>query len=182
MGAHAEQSIYRFRGASSFNMTRFGKRRLCRWHAKSIEAQLPLRAGDCRRLLQLRDEDAGWRCRQRPGSGPRCQRTSPELRIVRRAEQQQVALADVIEALRGEGYAYRDQAVLCTGNEKLSMIGQELERPGVPVLFLGSLFERGEVKDLLALLSLLPGKSGPFDSLSPQGAIFGPFCFLRSLQ
>jgi superfamily I DNA/RNA helicase len=24
MGAHAEQSIYRFRGASSFNMTRFG--------------------------------------------------------------------------------------------------------------------------------------------------------------
>jgi hypothetical protein len=25
MGAHAEQSIYRFRGASSFNMTRFGK-------------------------------------------------------------------------------------------------------------------------------------------------------------
>lgn len=79
----------------------------------------------------------------------------PELRIVSRAEQQQVALADVIEALRGEGSAYRDQAVLCTGNEKLSMIGQELERPGVPVLFLGSLFERGEVKDLLALLSLL---------------------------
>ena len=24
MGAHAEQSIYRFRGASSFNITRFG--------------------------------------------------------------------------------------------------------------------------------------------------------------
>lgn len=24
MGAHAEQSIYRFRGAFSFNMTRFG--------------------------------------------------------------------------------------------------------------------------------------------------------------
>ena len=73
----------------------------------------------------------------------------------RRAEQQQVALADAIEELRREGYAYRDQAVLCTGNEKLSTIGQELERLGVPVLFLGSLFERAEVKDLLALLSLL---------------------------
>src|SRR5690606_19113470 len=57
--------------------------------------------------------------------------------------------------LRGEGYAYRDQAVLCTGNEKLSTIGQDLERLGVPVLFLGSLFERDEVKDLLALLSIL---------------------------
>jgi hypothetical protein len=74
---------------------------------------------------------------------------------VQRAEQQQVALADAIEALRREGYAYRDQAVLCTGNEKLSTIGQDLERLGVPVLFLGSLFERAEVKDLLALLSVL---------------------------
>ena len=44
---------------------------------------------------------------------------------------------------------------LCTGNEKLSTIGQDLERLGVPVLFLGSLFERAEVKDLLALLSVL---------------------------
>jgi hypothetical protein len=77
------------------------------------------------------------------------------LRIVQRAEQQQVALADAIEELRREGYAYRDQAVLCTGNEKLSILGQDLERLGVPVLFLGSLFERAEVKDLLALLSIL---------------------------
>ena len=79
----------------------------------------------------------------------------PELRTVQRAEQQQVALSDAIEELCREGYAYRDQAVLCTGNEKLSTIGQDLERLGVPVLFLGSLFERGEVKDLLALLSIL---------------------------
>jgi len=35
------------------------QRRLCRWHAKSIEAQLTLRAGDCRRLLQLVDGLAG---------------------------------------------------------------------------------------------------------------------------
>jgi superfamily I DNA/RNA helicase len=77
------------------------------------------------------------------------------LRTVQRAEQQQVAFADAIEELRREGYAYRDQAILCTGNEKLSTIGQDLERLGVPVLFLGNLFERDEVKDLLALLSIL---------------------------
>jgi hypothetical protein len=45
--------------------------------------------------------------------------------------------------------------VLCTGNEKLSILGHELERLGIPVLFLGSLFERDEVKDLLAVLSIL---------------------------
>ena len=53
------------------------------------------------------------------------------------------------------GRPFREQAVLCTGNEKLSEIGRDLGLLGVPVLFLGSLFERPEVKDLLAFLSLL---------------------------
>ena len=82
-------------------------------------------------------------------------RQQPELRTVDRAEQQTVALADAIEEMRRAGHRYRDQAVLCTGNEKLSILGQDLERLGVPVLFLGSLFERPEVKDLFALLSVL---------------------------
>jgi ATP-dependent exoDNAse (exonuclease V) beta subunit len=53
------------------------------------------------------------------------------------------------------GFRYRDQAVLCRGNDRLSDTGQELERAGVPVLFLGSLFERTEIKDLVAVLLLL---------------------------
>ncbi|MGN5478207.1 3'-5' exonuclease [Cupriavidus basilensis] len=65
------------------------------------------------------------------------------------------ALADCIEEMRAAGVSYRDQAVLCRGNDRLSEVGQELERLGVPVLYLGSLFERPEVKDLVALLSLL---------------------------
>lgn len=52
-------------------------------------------------------------------------------------------------------YRYRDQAVLCRGNDRLSDVGRELERAGIPVLFLGSLFERPEVKDLVAVLTLL---------------------------
>lgn len=155
MVGDAKQSIYRFRGASSFNMTRFskedfagGKRGRLKRNYRSVPEivasfssfAVTMRAGD-------------------PGSGLEAERNSnglrPQLRTVRRAEQQQVALAEAIEALRRDGCAYRDQAVLCTGNEKLSTIGQELERLGVPVLFLGSLFERAEVKDLLALLSVL---------------------------
>ncbi len=155
MVGDAKQSIYRFRGASSFNITRFGKEdfaggnrgRLKRNYRSVPEIvasfssfAITMRAGDADSGLDA-DRDA---------NGHR-----PELRTVQRAEQQQVALADAIEELRRDGYAYRDQAVLCTGNEKLSTIGQDLERLGVPVLFLGSLFERGEVKDLLALLSIL---------------------------
>jgi hypothetical protein len=155
MVGDAKQSIYRFRGASSFNMSRFGKEdfpggkrgRLKRNYRSAPEIvasfsnfAITMRAGDADSGLEA-DRDA---------SGHR-----PELRTVQRAEHQQVALADAIEELRREGHAYRDQAVLCTGNEKLSTIGQDLERLGVPVLFLGSLFERSEVKDLLALLSIL---------------------------
>ncbi|MGY4501231.1 superfamily I DNA/RNA helicase [Bradyrhizobium sp. GM24.11] len=155
MVGDAKQSIYRFRGASSFNMTRFGKEdfaggkrgRLKRNYRSVPEIvasfsgfAITMRAGDAESGLEA----------ERNGNG-----LKPELRTVQRAEQQQVALAEAIEALRRDGYAYREQAVLCTGNEKLSTIGQDLERLGVPVLFLGSLFERAEVKDLLALLSVL---------------------------
>jgi superfamily I DNA/RNA helicase len=154
MVGDAKQSIYRFRGASSFNMTRFGKEdfvggkrgRLKRNYRSVPEIvasfssfAITMRAGDADSGLEA-DRDANGH--------------KPQLRTVQRAQQQQVALADAIEELRRDGYAYRDQAVLCTGNEKLSTIGQDLERLGVPVLFLGSLFERAEVKDLLALLSV----------------------------
>jgi superfamily I DNA/RNA helicase len=155
MVGDVKQSIYRFRGASSFNMTRFGKedfaggkRGRLKRNYRSVPEIVDAFSSFATKML-AGDADSGLEA-DRDANGHK-----PELRTVRRAEQQQVALADAIEELWREGYAYRDQAVLCTGNEKLSKIGQELERLGVPVLFLGSLFERGEVKDLLAFLSLL---------------------------
>jgi superfamily I DNA/RNA helicase len=155
MVGDAKQSIYRFRGASSFNMTRFGKedfpggkRGRLKRNYRSVPEVVASFSGFAITMC-AGDADSGLDA-DRGTNGHR-----PELRTVQRAEQQQVALSDAIEELCREGYAYRDQAVLCTGNEKLSTIGQDLERLGVPVLFLGSLFERGEVKDLLALLSIL---------------------------
>jgi len=151
----AKQLIYRFRGASSFNMTRFGKEdfpsgkrgrlkinyRSVGEVVKAFSAfAVDMRAGDIASGLEA----------DRGTSGEQ-----PELRTVQRDEQQTVALADAIEEMRRAGYSYRSQAILCTGNEKLSKLGQELERLGIPVLFLGSLFERPEVKDLLSLLSIL---------------------------
>lgn len=155
MVGDAKQSIYRFRGASSFNMSRFGKedfpggkrgrlklnyRSAAEIVAGFSEFAINMKAGDPDSGLEAHRNGSGWK---------------PELRTVQSAEQQQVALADAIEELRHQGCAYRDQAILCTSNDKLSRTGQDLERLGVPVLFLGSLFERPEVKDLLALLSIL---------------------------
>jgi len=151
----ANQSIYRFRGASSFNMSRFGKedfsggkRGRLKRNYRSVPEIVAAFSGFAT-TMGAADADSGLEA-DREGKGEQ-----PELRTVARAEQQQVALADAIEELHRRGYSYRDQAVLCTGNERLATIGQDLERLGVPVLFLGSLFERPEVKDLLALLSVL---------------------------
>ncbi|MDB5575340.1 MAG: UvrD/REP helicase [Bradyrhizobium sp.] len=151
----AKQSIYRFRGASSFNTARFGvedfkgadKGRLelnYRSYEEITDAFSAFAAG-----MKVAGTAAGLTAARGTG-GARA-----ELRTVTGIDEQSVAIADAIEEMRGAGHAYRGQAVLCTGNERLSSIGLDLERLGIPVLFLGSLFERPEVKDLLCLLSLL---------------------------
>ena len=151
----AKQSIYRFRGASSFNMVRFGKEDF----PAGARGRLEL---NYRSVGEIVDAFSAFGVRMESGGndiGFVAKRgvsgKEPELRTVDSAAQQIVAVADAVEEMRCEGHRYRDQAVLCTGNEKLSILGQDLERLGVPVLFLGSLFERPEVKDLLALLSLI---------------------------
>ena len=151
----AKQSIYRFRGASSFNMGRFGtedfmggaRGRLKTNHRSVREVvdiflrfSIGMKAGGVHSDLVANRGLSGHHS---------------ELRTVDRVEQQTVALADAIEEMHRSGYAYSDQAILCTGNEKLSILGRDLERLEVPVLFLGSLFERPEIKDLLSFISIL---------------------------
>ena len=151
----AKQSIYRFRGASSFNMVRFGKEDFPA--GKRGRLELNYRSVDevvdafstFARGMQVGGTTSGLQS-TRGRSGNR-----PEFRTVERDEDQTVVLADSVEELRRAGYAYREQAILCTGNEKLSRLGRDLERLGVPVLLLGNLFTRTEIKDLLSLLSLL---------------------------
>ncbi|MEI6607332.1 MAG: UvrD-helicase domain-containing protein, partial [Verrucomicrobiota bacterium] len=150
-----KQSIYRFRGASSFNMPRFGKsdfvggkrgrlKRNYRSVGEIVDAFSSFAVG-----MKVGDGESGLEA-DRDNSGNR-----PELRLMPEGDQQTGAVADAIEEMRTAGHTYRDQAVLCTGNEKLSTMALELERVGIPVLFLGSLFERPEVKDLFALLTIL---------------------------
>lgn len=151
----ARQSIYRFRGASSFNIARFGeedfsggKRGYLKHNYRSAE-EITMTFSTFAQQMRLGCAEINFESK-RGASG-----RHPELRTVRQAEQQTVALADAIEEMCREGFTFRDQAVLCTGNEKLSLLGRNLESLGIPILYLGSLFERPEVKDLISLLSLL---------------------------
>jgi len=151
----AKQSIYRFRGASSFNMSRFGEQdfpsgrrgRLTENYRSSnevVSAFSAFAAG-----MEVGSPDAGLRA-MRGSLG-----CAPELIRFGTKADQSAAVAEGIERMRGEGFRLSDQVVLCSGNDRLAEIAAELEAAGVPVLFLGSLFERTEVKELLSLLTLL---------------------------
>ena len=151
----AKQSIYRFRGASSFNMIRFGKEDFpggLRYRLKMNYRSVPEIVSTFSSFalnMAVGDADSGLLAHRKAGAH------QPELRCVDQGPQQTPAIADAIKEMRESGFKYSDQAILCTGNDKLSEIGQQLERLGIPVLYLGSVFERPEVKDWLTLLSLL---------------------------
>lgn len=153
----ARQSIYRFRGASSSNMAGFERDfpgaalgRLAVNYRSSAEI-VGTFSGFASDMLASRGSlplDLAAR------SGPAGER--PQIRKVQQPQDEAAALAARILELRdSHRIAFRDQAVLCRGNARLADVATELERRDVPVLFLGNLFEREEVRDLLALLSLL---------------------------
>ncbi len=151
-----KQSIYRFRGASSFNVTRFGRedfrggerRRLAR-NYRSVKEIVDTFAAFASGMLSSRGINVGLDSDR--GSGGYV----PEYRSVTTTEAEVAAVAEAIHEMEQAGYRYRDQAVLSSGNERLSRFAGCLEQLGIPVLYLGSLFERDEIKDLLSLLSII---------------------------
>jgi superfamily I DNA/RNA helicase len=151
-----KQSIYRFRGASAFNMARFdredfkgGQRGRLKRNYRSVGEVVDAFLTFALEMPSIRGSDVGLQAER--GEGGRL----PEYRSVGTADQEIAAVAEAIEELRVEGYSFRDQAVLSSGNERLGRFAEGLERLGIPVLYLGSLFERDEIKDLLSLLSIL---------------------------
>lgn len=151
----AKQSIYRFRGASSFNMARFGREDFAGGVRDSLEINYRSKSEIVKTFstfaASMTAADGPTELKADRGAGG----VEPEVITVSDGSLVSSALVDNIEQFRAAGFRYRDQVVLCRGNDRLSDTGQELERAGVPVLFLGSLFERTEIKDLVAVLMLL---------------------------
>ena len=150
----ARQSIYRFRGASSANMTAFS--------LDYPNAQSDQLAINYRSTSQIVDTLVAVSPRMgasdgmlplafttNRGSGP----SRPEIRRFDKPNDEAEGIAASIRELESSGVPLRDQAVLCRTNRRLNEIAAVLEARGIPVLHLGSLFERDEVRDLLALLS-----------------------------
>jgi DNA helicase-2/ATP-dependent DNA helicase PcrA len=152
----ARQSIYRFRGASSMNMVEFANDfagavvdrldvnyRSSQEVVSTFQAFAPHMSASSGMLpLALEAEEGSSDIR-------------PQLRVFQTAEDELEGVAAAIRELEGKGVRLRDQAVLCRSNARLNEFAAGLEARGIPVLHLGSLFERSEIRDLLALLTLL---------------------------
>lgn len=161
----ARQSIYRFRGASSINVAGFGKE-----FPGAKTGQLNINYRSRREIVDLFSEFShsmeaskgtiplSLTASRGAGSEP------PELRIADTADDEISAIAASIEKRKRSGSSYFDQAVLCASNSRLNQIAMGLEERGIPVLHLGRLFERSEIKFLLALISLL-------DERNPAGLV-----------
>jgi len=151
----ARQSIYRFRGASSFNMARFAGEDFK--GAKTGRLIINYRS-----IEEVVDSYSAFGGQMKAGTGPAYLKAKrgrsgvqPEHIVLPTGDEEAAGLAETILAECATGRTWRHQAVLCKGNERLARLGAELERLEIPVLFLGSLFERPEIKDLLSWLSLL---------------------------
>jgi DNA helicase II / ATP-dependent DNA helicase PcrA len=69
-------------------------------------------------------------------------------------------IASEIFRLQAEGVAFKDQAILARSHGVLQRLAPILESRGVPLFYLGDLFERPEIRDLLALMSVAAEPSG----------------------
>ena len=166
----ARQSIYRFRGASSANMAAFGHE-----YPNAKADQLSVSYRSTKEIVDVvvaiaprMDASKGMlplSLIANRGSGP----GRPQIRRYATLEEEAEGIAASVRALEASGVRLRDQAVLCRTNTRLNEIALALEVRGIPVLHLGSLFEREEIRDLLALLSLAVGPFG--DALARVGAM-----------
>ena len=152
----SRQSIYRFRGASSINMKCFGHD-----FPGGVADQLKINYRSTQEIVDLYATFSAnmkasegvlpMRLNVRKGSSS----VMPEFSVAGTLDDEIAALAQSISKNKEAGFDYKSQAVLCVSNKRLSEIASGLETLGIPVLYLGSLFEREEIKDLLSLLSLV---------------------------
>jgi len=157
----ARQSIYRFRGASSANMARFdtdfpgAKRLSLRKNYRSTQEITDAYCGFSRSMTASTGMLPLELTAERGKSG-----SVPELRLVADEDAEKAAAAANVRELEKSGVPLRSQAMLFRSNSRLSEYAAALEKCGIAVLHLGSLFERDEIRNLLSLLSFIADSTG----------------------
>lgn len=149
------QSIYRFRGAAPENMGRF-EQDFPGSKTKPLEVNyrsLPKLVDTFATLAPQMGASGG-----RPFTPWRPYRTSApgvvKMRVADTLDSEAAGIAKEIIDRHSAGCSFRDQAILCRSHTMMERIASRLEQANVPILYLGDLFERDEIRNLISLLSL----------------------------
>lgn len=166
----SRQSIYRFRGASSANMSQFSSDYPS---AKTDQLGINYRSSDelVNTLMAVAPNmgasqgmlELAFAAERGP------QGVQPQIRRYETPTDELAGIVASVRELEAQGIRLRDQAVLCRTNRRLNEVSATLEAAGIPVLYLGSIFERPEVRDLLSVLTLVTDRMG--DGLVRVGAM-----------
>lgn len=155
--ADGRQSIYRFRGAEPTNVSRFvedfgGTRTALTNNYRSLEPVVRAFETFSASMGVGGSMSGKWNVQRSSSDGrfPGDVAMAVAPSVAAEAE----AIKDKIFELRSRGVAFANQTILARSHLTLSRITGVLEALGVPLLYLGDLFEREEVRDLLSLLAL----------------------------
>jgi len=148
------QSIYRFRGASPLNITRFPTDFT---GAKTVDLGVNYRSFDeiiggfhtFGRSMKAASVASGVRLKANRGPGGEVRYC---IAATREAEAQGIAQS-IAKHIQDGGHA-RDCAILGRTHGTLVQIAEHLERCGIPALYFGNFFERPEIRDLLCVVSI----------------------------
>jgi DNA helicase-2/ATP-dependent DNA helicase PcrA len=155
------QAIYRFRGASPLNMSRFGDDFP---GAKYTDLTTNYRSGG--KIVrafesfgkQMASAAYAPKGELKASRGDSNGEVHFEIAATREAEWEGIATS-LLERQK-KGVPFGDQAVLARSHKMLARLVIHLERRGVPCLYFGDFFERAEIRDLLSLLSLVAEPRG----------------------
>ena len=160
VGDH-RQSIYQFQGASPANVAAFerdypaGRRLELGVNYRSRRPVVELFSGAAQ---STGNASGSWHAHR----GDADASAYPAVTLAAAPDEagQARGIAEAVERLRLEGGQYQDQAILCRTHSQAEALAGLLSTQNIPVLYLGALLERPEVKDLLCLLSLLADPAG----------------------
>lgn len=154
------QSIYRWRGASPNNINRFAedypgaKTLLLNKNYRSGTSIVDAFSEFARGMSAVNEPDfPGWEAVTETPAGITHHFAADVV-----TEVGHVALE--CKSLQSKGTPFSRQAVIARTNTQLNRFADGLVEQGVPVLFLGNLFERPEIRDLLSMLDLVSSKAG----------------------
>ncbi|MGA9996747.1 MAG: ATP-dependent helicase [Pyrinomonadaceae bacterium] len=107
-----------------------------------------------------RADFSAWQAHRQENDATTDEQGAVRFEIATNADAEAHELAQLIKSREERGVPFRAQAVICRKHSQLTKFARVLEAEDVPMLYLGDIFERSEVRDLLALVALASDGSG----------------------